>query len=77
MPVYATKRSMFDQIAALPTALAAVVEDGFFRFRSSVYIYVVIAGSGSDVSYGPIFSRFHRLPSHWDIREKIQCPRKH
>jgi hypothetical protein len=70
MPVYAAKRSILEKIAALPTALAAV-EEGFFRCRSSVYICVVVAGSGSDVSYGPIFSRFHSLPSHWDIREKI------
>jgi hypothetical protein len=40
--------------------------------RSSGYIGVVVAGCGSDVSYGPIFSRFHRLSSHWDIRKKIQ-----
>jgi hypothetical protein len=68
--VYAAKRSMFDKIAALSVALA-LAEEGFLRLRGSVYICVVLAGSGSDVSYGPIFSRFHCLPSHWDIREKI------
>jgi hypothetical protein len=61
---------MFDKIAALPTALAEV-EEGFFRFRRQVYICVVVAGSGSDVLYGPIFLRFHCLPSRRDIHEKI------
>jgi hypothetical protein len=70
---------MFDKIAALLSALVtlATVEEGFFSSRRPAYICVVEADGGSDVLYGPIFSPFPCLPSHWNIHEKFQCPRKH
>jgi hypothetical protein len=62
---------MFNKIATLLMALAPE-EEGFSSSTAQSTSAVIVVGSGSDLSYGPIFSLLHCLTSLWNIPKKME-----